>query len=107
MHGCEQRRGGLLDPESRIRNLSDRPNSSVVPDLASSRELTDFGTRGRRCLRPGAERACDTQLLHAMTQRCRLHAELERGAMIAFDDPVRRVEHTQDVFALDMMQPGI
>ena len=27
--------------------------------------------------------------------------------MISFDDPMRRIEHPQDVFALHVMQPGI
>ena len=54
-----------------------------------------------------AGRARDAELLHAMTQRCGFHAELERGAMIAFDDPVRGIEHPQDVLALDVMQPGV
>ena len=52
-------------------------------------------------------RARDSEFLHAMTQCCGFHAELERGAMIAFDDPVRGVEHAQDVFALHVVQPGV
>ena len=52
-------------------------------------------------------RARDAQLLHAMTQRRGLHPELERRAMISFDDPVRGIEHPQDVLALHVMQSGV
>ena len=48
-------------------------------------------------------RALDAELLHAMPQRCGFHAELERGAVIAFDDPARGIQNSQDVLALHVI----